>query len=103
MMIGKYEGVFISSIQASSAEYYAVFRATRYVRGTHAIGDLRASEYARWNHLLQMDWFFPDLSRFADSFMSIPEVYRLVLRYILCRKECVVLVSASCGSQLRIR
>lgn len=84
MKIGKYEGALISSIQASSAEYYAVFRATQCVRGSHAVGDLRAREYAGKNHLSQMDCFFPDLSRFADSFMSIPKVYRLVLRGISC-------------------
>lgn len=84
MMIGKYEGSFISSIQASSAEYYAAFRATQCVRGSYAVGDLRAREYAGKNHLSQMDWFFPDLSKFADSFMSIPKVYRLVLRGISC-------------------
>lgn len=50
MMIGKYEGSFISSIQASSAEYYAAFRATQYVRESHTIRDLRASEYAGGSH-----------------------------------------------------
>lgn len=57
---------------------------TQCVCGSHAVGDLRAREYAGKNHLSQMDWFFPDLSRFADSFMSIPKVYRLVLWGISC-------------------
>lgn len=54
-MIGKYEGSFISSIQASSAEYYAAFRATQYVRGSHAICDLRASRYEGGYWTLQVD------------------------------------------------
>lgn len=54
-MIGKYEGSFISSIQASSAEYYAVFRATQCVRGSYAVGDLRASRYEGGCWTLQVD------------------------------------------------